>query len=619
MHKLSAYCKQKHVKVGLILLLFTTLLTSINSILNLGRIGVSSTEAWIYGIVTAIGYAFAFALVIYIITYFIPSTFTRSYRCPAIIYMAVVIVWQIFLVIDGIVLGIYQFHINGKLFNLFFKSGSDVFVFEYKMILGLVLLLISTCVLPYVLLYICLNKKSLETITGSVLLKLLGLVIAIFIGSNLFYLYAKLETNRNIVEASKSVFGFPFAPLNAVVAQFSYLQLSDTDKALFTSTVPHMKYPLKPIEIDKEKVKDYNIVYIVIDSWNIRTFDNDVSPNIYDFSKQSDIFKNHFSSSNATIGGIFGMFYSMPYLYNSYAEQSHIYPVLFDQMKKVGYDCKFFSSAELVLPHSAFGQFTEAEIIATEGQTAFDRDNRITENFCSFLKERDKNKPFYSFLFYDLAHAISIPAEHRTKFTPSWSEPNYLLLSNDLDPTPFFNLYKNCIFYIDQLVGDVIKNLEQQEILENTILVITGDHGQEFNESKTNSWGHFSNYSKWQIQVPLIVHIPRQTEGRVFEHTTTHYDLTPTIMTECLGVVSDSKDYAVGHSLYEKTERYPFWSGDFTIRTSLVFPDVLFTAEHGSALLYITDRNLNPISDDILDKYEKQIIKAGEQKMQFVE
>jgi hypothetical protein len=47
--------------------------------------------------------------------------------------------------------------------------------------------------------------------------------------------------------------------------------------------------------------------------------------------------------------------------------------------------------------------------------------------------------------------------------------------------------------------------LDKYDIDDNTIVIITADHGQEFNENKLNFWGHNGNFTKYQTQVPLII------------------------------------------------------------------------------------------------------------------
>ncbi|MDP2558646.1 sulfatase-like hydrolase/transferase [Photobacterium damselae subsp. piscicida] len=89
------------------------------------------------------------------------------------------------------------------------------------------------------------------------------------------------------------------------------------------------------------------------------------------------------------------------------------------------------------------------------------------------------------------------------------------------------NRYKNALFYIDGLIAKVLKHID----LQNTIIVITSNHGQEFNDNKQNYWGHSSNYSDVQIHVPLYVYLPEHN-GQVINYRTNHYDIMPTLMSK---------------------------------------------------------------------------------------
>lgn len=62
--------------------------------------------------------------------------------------------------------------------------------------------------------------------------------------------------------------------------------------------------------------------------------------------------------------------------------------------------------------------------------------------------------------------------------------------------------------------------------MEDTIVIVTGDHGEEFMEK--GRWGHRSTFSQEQIQVPLIIWIPESGKG---DHSfmTSHIDIVPTI------------------------------------------------------------------------------------------
>jgi membrane-anchored protein YejM (alkaline phosphatase superfamily) len=84
------------------------------------------------------------------------------------------------------------------------------------------------------------------------------------------------------------------------------------------------------------------------------------------------------------------------------------------------------------------------------------------------------------------------------------------------------------------LLEQMLAQLQQQGLSEQTIVVVTSNHGQEFNETQSNSWGYGSNYSPYQVQVPLVlaglVSIPAD------EQASSHPDLVPTLMKSMLGV-----------------------------------------------------------------------------------
>ncbi len=96
--------------------------------------------------------------------------------------------------------------------------------------------------------------------------------------------------------------------------------------------------------------------------------------------------------------------------------------------------------------------------------------------------------------------------------------------------------------------------------LSKTLIVITSDHGQEFNENKKNYWGHASNFTKYQIKVPLIIYWPGKKESD-YAHLTSHMDLTPTMMTDVLGCINPIKDFSNGRSLFDTSRRQWLFSG----------------------------------------------------------
>ena len=101
------------------------------------------------------------------------------------------------------------------------------------------------------------------------------------------------------------------------------------------------------------------------------------------------------------------------------------------------------------------------------------------------------------------------------------------------------NRYRNCLLELDAWLEALTKTVDMQ----NTILVLTGDHGEEFFEH--SRLGHASTLSDPQIQTVALIYVPGQGP-RVIEGVTSHVDLMPTVM-DLLGWPQPVPPF--GHSL----------------------------------------------------------------------
>ena len=88
------------------------------------------------------------------------------------------------------------------------------------------------------------------------------------------------------------------------------------------------------------------------------------------------------------------------------------------------------------------------------------------------------------------------------------------------------DLYDEEVFYTDLWVQKLLDDVEQQPWAKNTVIVLSADHGEAFGEH-----GRFRHaYELYQelIHVPLVVHMPGQTEGRTIDVPRSQIDLVPT-------------------------------------------------------------------------------------------
>ena len=105
---------------------------------------------------------------------------------------------------------------------------------------------------------------------------------------------------------------------------------------------------------------------------------------------------------------------------------------------------------------------------------------------------------------------------------------------------------------MDTLASKVLKELKDSGDLDNTVVIITGDHGQEMNDNKLNFWGHNGNFTDAQVKVPFAIFGPGINASTMKWDTntlTSHQDVVPTLMKNYLGVTSPIRNYSAGDDL----------------------------------------------------------------------
>lgn len=89
--------------------------------------------------------------------------------------------------------------------------------------------------------------------------------------------------------------------------------------------------------------------------------------------------------------------------------------------------------------------------------------------------------------------------------------------------------YEGEVAYADSLLGRFYEALEEQGLLERTLLVVTGDHGEGLRNHDEGFHGFFVYDST--ARIPLIFRLPgRRFAGRVVKEAVSHVDLLPTIL-----------------------------------------------------------------------------------------
>ncbi len=87
--------------------------------------------------------------------------------------------------------------------------------------------------------------------------------------------------------------------------------------------------------------------------------------------------------------------------------------------------------------------------------------------------------------------------------------------------------YDACIRYTDEQISRIIKTLEEVNLLENTLVIIAGDHGEEIGEH--GEYGHRFRFYDECINVPMLFYNPSFKEEK-FSGLSDLSDIAPTIL-----------------------------------------------------------------------------------------
>jgi len=149
----------------------------------------------------------------------------------------------------------------------------------------------------------------------------------------------------------------------------------------------------------------------------------------------------------------------------------------------------------------------------------------VTEGVIEFLRLNARDR-FFVYAHYMDAHQY-MSDEESARFGSSYSD-----------------LYDNSIHWTDRNIAAVLAALESEGVRDETIVVITSDHGEAFGEHGRE--GHAKDLHREVIHIPWIIGLPFELEeGIIVDALTENVDVWPTLL-DLMG--SPALDHADGRS-----------------------------------------------------------------------
>lgn len=174
----------------------------------------------------------------------------------------------------------------------------------------------------------------------------------------------------------------------------------------------------------------------------------------------------------------------------------------------------------------------------------------ITDHAIEFLEEFGQEQtPFYLSVHYTAPHCPWDEKDHPKEYLDLYRECLFTSVP-DLPIHPWQELtapygtgerrkellrgYYAAVTAMDYNIGRILDHLEKHNMIENTIIVFTGDNGM--NMGHHGIWGKGNgtfpqNMFDTSVKVPFIIALPNQLNaGQVCENMTSHYDILPTLV-----------------------------------------------------------------------------------------
>lgn len=484
-----------------------------------------------------IGYAFVYLLPTLLLTALIWWLSRRLARVAAVLLAGMTL---LLLVVDSQIYQLYGFHINGFVWNLMITPGGITSMGGSDgTVITVALICLGILALEAALMALTARRRRPAPRWGLLALVLL----ACMLGERVAYGLSHLNGYRPVLAAAQEIPLYQPATFASLAKKLGYeaphrASLSVTDSG-------RLHYPLKELQRTATPPSP-NVLFLVAESLRGDMLTPEIMPNLWRFANQHGRrYSDHFSGGNGTRMGIFSLFYGLPGNYWFSFLNARQPPVLIREMQQRDYRLGLFTSAAFSYPEfdkTVFASVPSQSMTSDDNGPGWQRDRRNVDRLLDFLRPDGDGQPFFGFMFFESPHARYYFPDESVIRADYLADFNYATLDLKRDMPSVLNRYINSVHHLDQQLGRVLDQLQSNGQLENTLIVITGDHGEEFMEH--GRWGHNSAFHDEQVHVPLVIAGPG-IDPAVVNTPTSHLDVAPTVLGQ-LGITNPASDYAVG-------------------------------------------------------------------------
>lgn len=180
------------------------------------------------------------------------------------------------------------------------------------------------------------------------------------------------------------------------------------------------------------------------------------------------------------------------------------------------------------------------------------RDRIVLDKAKEMVSTFKEDSPHYMTILLDSTHHHYYwPEELEVPYKPYLKAFNYTNKGKEqLALTK--NRYRNSIFYVDQLLKEFCDHLKKEGLYDSSLILITGDHGEEFQEH--GHYFHGTDLCLPQSHVPLLYKFPKDLKREPKQKLTSHIDFFPSLF-DFMGL-SYPKELLPGNSIFSSEEAF---------------------------------------------------------------
>jgi len=290
-----------------------------------------------------------------------------------------------------------------------------------------------------------------------------------------------------------------------------------------------------------------NIVLMVIDTLRADHlgcygYERNTSPNIDRLARESVLFSRAFSSASWTLPAHVSLFTSVCTCRHGVFRKDARIPknlaTLAGILRREGYFTAGVCGGAFV--HSRYGFAKGFEVFVDHGRWS----SREAQKLYTFLKptlDWIRDRPFFLFIHtYQVHSPYKSPPEYTRRFVAPEDPWQKLEITRYLNQTQeplspdqrrnIVGLYDAEILYTDEmLIAPLLARLRKRNLYDDTWLVLTSDHGEEFFDH--GGWVHGHTLYNELIRIPLLVKFPHgRHAGKRIGHVVGITDIMPSLL-----------------------------------------------------------------------------------------